>query len=65
MDTKRWQKSWVGRTDHEAAENTSGSELGPIATAVKKGGYDRVYLLSEVPIEFRLSEARSHAASGC
>ncbi|MCZ8112684.1 MAG: RNA repair transcriptional activator RtcR family protein [Betaproteobacteria bacterium] len=51
MSTQRWLVSWIGRTDHEAAESTRGPELGPIATAVKNGSraYDRIYLLTNYP----------------
>lgn len=52
MTRESWLISWVGRTDHEAAENHAEQDVGPIATAL--GGpkrYDRIYLLTNYSFE--------------
>ena len=42
-----WLIAWIGAADHECAEAKRGSELGPIATALRgEKRYDRVYLLT-------------------
>jgi DNA-binding NtrC family response regulator len=47
VTSARWLISWVGGTDHEAAEGRLEGDMGPIATALKSDpGYDRVYLLT-------------------
>ena len=52
MKTRSWLVSWIGRTDHEAAEKGSGPDFGPIATALSSPKrYDRVYLLTNYPFE--------------
>ena len=33
MRTGRWLVSWVGGTDHDAAEGRLGQDIGPIAAA--------------------------------
>ena len=47
MSDESWLVTWVGKTDHEAAEGKLGKDLGPIATAlVGAHRYQRVYLLT-------------------
>lgn len=47
MKTSRWLVSWVGGTDHDAAEGRLKDDVGPIAAALMaEPGYDRVYLLT-------------------
>jgi len=59
MTRKSWLVSWVGRTDHEAAEQEAGAGLGPIATALSDAKrYDRIYLLTNYPFE----KSRSYCA---
>lgn len=43
---KKWLISWIGDTDHKAAEGKLVDELGPIASALKYEQYDRVHLLT-------------------
>ena len=45
--SESWLVAWVGVTDHECAEAKRGSDLGPIATALRsEKRYDRIYLLT-------------------
>jgi len=48
-----WLISWIGKTDHDAAEaKTKGGEVGPIATALLGNKrYDRVYLITNYEFE--------------
>lgn len=47
-----WLISWIGRTDHEAAERDEEGDVGPIATALMgPKRYDRIYLLTNYPFE--------------
>ncbi len=56
MGKKAWLVSWVGKTDHDAAEGKLGQDVGPIATALAgEKRYDRVYLLTNY--EFARSRA--------
>lgn len=41
-----WLVTWVGRTDHEAAEGHQTAGLGPVATALNQRQFDRVVLLT-------------------
>lgn len=43
---KKWLISWIGDTDHKAAEGKLVDELGPIASALKYEQFDRVHLLT-------------------
>lgn len=45
-----WLVAWIGKTDHEAAEELSGITRGPIAGALLGSQrYDKVYLLTNYP----------------
>ena len=47
MSKEAWLISWIGKTDHEAAEGKLGKDLGPIATALAGATrYSRIYLLT-------------------
>ncbi len=47
MSKSRWLVSWIGDTDHKAAEGLLRGDVGPIAAALQDdAGYDRVYLLT-------------------
>jgi transcriptional regulator with PAS, ATPase and Fis domain len=47
MSGERWLVSWVGGTDHDAAEGHISGNVGPIATALKADKtFDKVYLLT-------------------
>jgi DNA-binding NtrC family response regulator len=47
MKLYQWLVAWIGATDHECAESKRGSDLGPIAMALRgEKRYDRVYLLT-------------------
>ncbi len=47
MSKSRWLVSWIGDTDHKAAEGLLKGDSGPIAAALQDdAGYDRVYLLT-------------------
>lgn len=71
MVRQSWFISWIGKTDHDAAEATEKKELGPIASALLgKQRYDRVYLLTNY--EFMTSqhycdwlEQKTGYAAGC
>lgn len=43
---KKWLISWIGDTDHRAAEGELTDQLGPIASALKSEQYDQVHLLT-------------------
>jgi len=43
---EKWLVSWIGETDHKAAEGSLNGEPGPIATALMAEQYDRVRLLT-------------------
>ena len=43
---KKWLISWIGDTDHKAAEGKLAEELGPIASALNGEQFDRVHLLT-------------------
>lgn len=59
MDRQSWLVSWIGRTDHDAADRGSVTDFGPIATALSQPKrYDRVYLLTNYPFE----ESRNYCA---
>lgn len=45
-----WLVAWIGKTDHEAAEDLSGATQGPIAGALLSGSrFDKIYLLTNYP----------------
>jgi hypothetical protein len=45
--SQSWLVSWIGAADHECVEAKRGSDLGPIATALRgEKRYDRIYLLT-------------------
>jgi transcriptional regulator with PAS, ATPase and Fis domain len=47
VSKSRWLVSWIGDTDHKAAEGLLRGDVGPIAAALQDdAGYDRVYLLT-------------------
>lgn len=47
MSGERWLVSWVGGTDHDAAEGRLSGNVGPIATALQfDKTFDKVYLLT-------------------
>lgn len=47
MTAKRWLVSWIGGTDHDAAEGHLKGDVGPIAAALlSREKFDRVYLLT-------------------
>lgn len=47
MAQQNWLISWIGKTDHLAAEGDLGSDLGPIATALMdRPQFNRIYLLT-------------------
>ncbi len=47
MINQYWLITWIGAADHECAEAKRGSDLGPIATALRgEKRYDRIYLLT-------------------
>lgn len=47
MSGERWLISWVGGTDHDAAEGRLSGDAGPIATALQADpAFDKVYLLT-------------------
>lgn len=47
MTQQNWFISWIGKTDHLAAEGDLRSDLGPIATAlIDRPKFDRIYLLT-------------------
>lgn len=47
---KKWLVSWIGESDHRAAEGTLSDGIGPIANALlTETRYDRVYLLTNYP----------------
>lgn len=48
---KKWLISWIGETDHRAAEGGLTQGAGPIAAALASEHYDRVYLLTNYPRE--------------
>ncbi len=50
---KKWLISWIGETDHKAAEGTLDRGVGPIANALnhQSGRYDQVKLLSNYPAQ--------------
>ena len=50
-----WLISWIGKTDHDAAEGKPKSDIGPIASALLgEQHYDRVYLLTNY--DFKASQ---------
>lgn len=52
MTTKTWLVAWIGKNDHECAEEQHGRDVGPIATALSgEQRYDRVYLLTNYEFE--------------
>ena len=47
---KKWLISWIGETDHRAAEGTLDGGVGPIANALLSNTkYDRIFLLTNYP----------------
>lgn len=50
---KKWLISWIGETDHRAAEGTLRDGVGPIANALENDSikYDCVHLLTNYPHE--------------
>lgn len=47
---KKWLISWIGESDHKAAENTLQDGVGPIANSLLAPiRYDRVFLLTNYP----------------
>ena len=52
---KKWLISWIGDTDHRAAEGQLARGVGPIAAALQKEHFDVVHLLTNYP----------HARSSC
>lgn len=47
-----WLISWIGKTDHDAAEGRLGKDVGPVATALMdETRFDRVYLLTNYEFE--------------
>lgn len=46
---EKWLISWIGETDHRAAEGVLAGGIGPIATAVQSEHFDRVHLLTNYP----------------
>ena len=55
MAQSTWLISWIGKTDHDAAEGRAKGDLGPIASAlVGETRYDRIYLLTNY--EFKASQ---------
>ena len=56
MSKESWLISWVGKADHDCAEGARGSDLGPVASAVKTHApFDKIYLLTNY--EFDRTEA--------
>jgi len=52
----RWLVSWIGGTDHDAAEGRLDGDVGPIAAAMLSDrGFDRVYLLTNYAHERSLA----------
>lgn len=52
----RWLVSWIGGTDHDAAEGRLDGDVGPIAAALLSDqGFDRVYLLTNYAHERSLA----------
>lgn len=48
---KKWLISWVGETDHRAAEGQIARGIGPIAAALQSEHFDAVHLLTNYPHE--------------
>jgi DNA-binding NtrC family response regulator len=48
---KKWLISWVGETDHRAAEGQLARGVGPIAAALQSEHFDAVRLLTNYPHE--------------
>jgi transcriptional regulator with GAF, ATPase, and Fis domain len=48
---KKWLISWVGETDHRAAEGQLARGVGPIAAALQSEHFDAVHLLTNYPHE--------------
>lgn len=48
---KKWLISWVGETDHRAAEGKLTNGVGPIAAALRSEHFDTVQLLTNYPYE--------------
>ena len=47
MDTQSWLISWIGETDQQCSEGKRGSDLGPVASAIKSlPTFDRIHLLT-------------------
>lgn len=47
MNKKSWLISWVGKADHDCAEDARGDDLGPVASAIKvHSPFDRICLLT-------------------
>lgn len=47
MRKQTWLISWIGKADHTASEGKTGTDAGPIATALLgEKRYDKVYLLT-------------------
>lgn len=53
MGKQSWMISWVGSADHESAEGKRGSELGPIASAIRvhEPAFDKIILLTNYDFE--------------
>ena len=50
MKKTTWLVAWIGKTDHEAAEDLSSANQGPIAGALLGAQrFDKVYLLTNYP----------------
>lgn len=43
---EKWLISWIGETDHKAAEGALPGDIGPIASALQHEHFDRVHLLT-------------------
>jgi DNA-binding NtrC family response regulator len=52
VTNQKWLISWIGKTDHLAAEGDLGTDVGPIATALREGQrFERIYLLTSYDFE--------------